>query len=652
MRRLSFFIIILFLLSSTVAQAQIVWNSEWYTVIDEGGYFYDGFKFTTIYNEIFSPNTIIPDSRGPDIGTGYGSWRVIDPSIGLYAPKTYPIWSPDVSFMNPVDQVVFDFNARMEGIIGNSTGSNPYCLYYNTEYDWIDTGDLSSGTSENWGVFVIDVPSTSWQNERVTLNAPEGKIITRARYRFLRSAYQCSNDGISTLETIPGVDADDFILDNLLLDDLIIQGLYQNPPTATPTATPTTTGTPTTTRTPTVTATPRPGLWDTPTPTPTGVFTPTATPTGIPTQLFDWDFPMPTKIPAISLPPWPTPPTAQPWLGTPAALLSLPLIPTPAPISPTSTLVPLNYPTPALFYPTATITPTEVATTTPGTECYSANFVTDTLPSGWTISTGSFVPGSGIQFTADGSNRTVIFNNTLDAAYTSISIYASNAAYPYSIYFPTTDHLDQWGAALVSSITNYPQPGTHYAGYTFRVELTDASGDAYITSAPYCIHVDVPNTPTVTPTPTPTRNDIIAVMDVMASNLQAEVNVMKTPGTPFVINTPPADYAPSLPRNVAAVGWTFENMDSSAGLGFGVTEWAALFGYIVSLPFQLFKMLYNISNLMGPFRLFLLWMIILLPFRLWIILALFIRRVVFSLINLIFKLIQLIGDIWDLIPFA
>jgi hypothetical protein len=161
--------------------------------------------------------------------------------------------------------------------------------------------------------------------------------------------------------------------------------------------------------------------------------------------------------------------------------------------------------------------------------------------------------------------------------------------------------------------------------------------------------VDVPNTPTITPTTTATRNDIVAVMDVMASNLQAEVDVMKTPAT-FEIMTPPAEYAPSLPRNMAAVGWTFEHMDTSAGLGFSFTSWASLFGYIASLPFQIIKMIYNIFNLMGPLRLYILWLMVLLPYTLWMKLMLFIKNMINSIINIIFKIIQLIGDIWDMIP--
>lgn len=306
----------------------------------------------------------------------------------------------------------------------------------------------------------------------------------------------------------------------LKVDDLLIRGFYQvSPPTSTPTNTPIPTHTPVPTRTPTATTTPRPGLYDTPTATTTPI---TTTPTLPPTKVFPGSYGyIPTRIPPVQFPSWPT--VVASILSTPSWSFSLPLIPTPPPISPTSTLVPII--TPASFVTTPTITPTATIT------------VTGTV------------------------------------------------------------------------------------------------------------------TPTDTPTATPTREDIIGTLNSVSDQLQIEAAAMQTPTT-FTIQSAPDWYAPALPRNIAAVGYTIENMDTGAGLGFGITAWASLFGYIVSLPFQVAKMLYTIFMMMGPLRLFIGWLLLMLPFILWVRLFLFIKNMIISIINLVIKLVQFIGDLWDLIPFG
>ena len=158
-------------------------------------------------------------------------------------------------------------------------------------------------------------------------------------------------------------------------------------------------------------------------------------------------------------------------------------------------------------------------------------------------------------------------------------------------------------------------------------------------------------TPTETATATPTREDIVSTLDEVSSQLQLEALAMQTPTT-FTIQAAPDWYAPSLPRNAAAIGYTIENMDSSAGLGFGVTAWASLFGYAISLPFQLAKMLYNIFQLLGPMRLFIMWLLIMLPWVLGVKFFIFIKNLIISIINLLVKVVQFIGDLWDLIPFG
>lgn len=443
----------------------------------------------------------------------------------------------------------------------------------------------------------------------------------------------------------------------LYIDKLLIRGFYQpTPPTGTPTGTPTATRTPTVTRTPSATTTPR-DLWDTPTPTltatstPTGTLTPTATP--IPTKIFDWVFELPTKIPPLQLPAWPTPPTVVLWPSTPSSLFSLPLIPTPAPISPTSTLVPLNlsivltYPTLAAFVaPTETATPTPENTPAPGLECFDGDFSAPTMPPNWEITTGEFVAGSGIKLSTIEGNRLAIIHNPIDSDYTQINI----QVLPYHFYTITLSSpgRSDFVVSAHNLTINYGTP-EHYSGYDFKVEWPGEGEDIFIDHASYCTYIDP--TPTPTATTTPTRADIIASLNNINGTLVAEAAWMTTPTT-FTIQTAPITYAEHLPRPMANVGYTFENMQGDIGFMYDPRAWASLFGYIIGLPIAMVKFLYTLAGMMGPVGMFVTWLLILLPFTLWIKLALFIKNLVITIINLIIKLIRFIGDLWDLIPFG
>jgi len=526
-------IILIFPYQSTQAQGPTptpypsAQENTWKRVVDEDGHFYDGFWYTDYMTGEHLP-PIEPDMVGPDITlTSGGSWRIKD-HLNFYGQRTYELGSPDITFSPSVSKVRYYFFARMEGVFYNLP-QDAYCLSVNAEYDWYNPITSESGTSTDWSVVVILSPSTEWHSILIEHNPPAGTVITKARYRILRSGYQCSNDGTNLLDVnpdlIPGVEAGDLMLDNLLLDNMYIWGL-SDPTTPTPTLTPSATKTTIPSRTPTQTSTPRTGLWDTPTPTTTPA---TETPTPGPAEQFPWNYgQLPTRIPPVVFPTWPSTSVSS-FPPTPSWLISLPLIPTPPPLSATATAMPISFTLPLSYYTPAPFWPTPTPTTT-----------------------GTITPTS---------------------------------------------------------------------------------------------------TPTATATATPTREDIIGVLDGVSNQLQLEAAAMQTPVT-FTISTPPADYAPSLPRNIAAVGWTIENMDSSAGLGFGVTAWASLFGYIVSLPFQIAKMLYNIFNLLGPMRLFIAWLFILLPWVLYVKLFIFIKNLLISMVNLVIKVVQFIGDLWDLIPFG
>lgn len=495
-------------------------------------------------------------------------------------------------------------------------------------------------------------PTSPWQNICVgwintTIDPQNGRKIERIYVEFPQTIYV----------DIPGLPIGNVLnwapAPILKIDNLLIRGFYQlNPSTPTPTITPAATATPTGTRTPTVTTTPR-NLWDTPTVTPTGVFTPTATPTGIPTKLFDWVFKVPTKIPAIRLPAWPTPPTVVLLPPTPSSLFSLPLIPTPAPISPTSTLVPLNlsivltYPTFAAFVaPTETATP--LPTGTPGASCVNTDFSTlSSLPAGWTVSSGAFTPLTGLSFGVDGSDKRLTLHNTADGTFTSFYL-ATTQTINHSFSFTITGDISASGIQFI----NQSREGYNLtlSGFDLNFIFPNTSDEIILKDFNYCF---TPTSPTATPTftPSPTRDDIVASLSRVNATLSAEAAWMTTPTT-FTIQTAPITYAEHLPRPFANVGYTFENMQGNIGFMYDPRAWASLFGYIIGLPIAMVKFLYTLAGLMGPVGMFVTWLLILLPFTLWIKLALFIKNLIITIINLIIKLIQFIGDLWDLIPFG
>lgn len=112
----------------------------------------------------------------------------------------------------------------------------------------------------------------------------------------------------------------------------------------------------------------------------------------------------------------------------------------------------------------------------------------------------------------------------------------------------------------------------------------------------------------------------------------------------FTIATAPAWYAPDLPRPMADIGWTFETLESDidAGSRYSLDQWAWFVGYMVSLPFQFIKLVFQLFQFLGPLGLFVIWLLILLPYKLWVLFLIMIKNIIISLLNAIIKLISLI----------
>ena len=122
----------------------------------------------------------------------------------------------------------------------------------------------------------------------------------------------------------------------------------------------------------------------------------------------------------------------------------------------------------------------------------------------------------------------------------------------------------------------------------------------------------------------------------------------------FTVETAPEWYAPSLPRPLANAGWTFETLQSGIDTGerYPVTVWAGFFGYLASLPVQFIKSLYELFAFLGPFGLFIIWLLVMLPVVLFFKILEFLKNLVISLFNLILDIIGFFLNLIKLLPFV
>lgn len=128
--------------------------------------------------------------------------------------------------------------------------------------------------------------------------------------------------------------------------------------------------------------------------------------------------------------------------------------------------------------------------------------------------------------------------------------------------------------------------------------------------------------------------------------LSGEVGTLQQTGT-FTIATAPAWYAPDLPRPMADIGWTFEQLQSGIDTGerYSLSTWAWFTGYTASMPVQLVKVLFQIIQFLGPLGLFLIWLLIMLPYKLWVLFFIFIKNLLISLLNFVLDLIRFILEL-------
>lgn len=145
-----------------------------------------------------------------------------------------------------------------------------------------------------------------------------------------------------------------------------------------------------------------------------------------------------------------------------------------------------------------------------------------------------------------------------------------------------------------------------------------------------------------------TISDIVSYTNYLSATLYQATLATDTLPT----DTAPSWYAPALPRPMADVGWRFEIMSQDVRKRYSLAEWGIWTAQLLALPVQFIKGLAAIAQLMGPFGLLLGWLLVMFPVVLLFKLLDFIKQLLIQIFNFVVEIIRLIGDIWDLFPFA
>jgi hypothetical protein len=122
------------------------------------------------------------------------------------------------------------------------------------------------------------------------------------------------------------------------------------------------------------------------------------------------------------------------------------------------------------------------------------------------------------------------------------------------------------------------------------------------------------------------------VSSVLSATMALSQATAITDSGAIMVASAPIDYAPYLPRPMADVGYTIENMNVTEH--YGLRQWAAFAGLMVSMPFQLLKILYLLVQFAGPLGLFITWLLVMVPVVLFFKLLKFVKDILIWLLNL------------------
>ena len=121
----------------------------------------------------------------------------------------------------------------------------------------------------------------------------------------------------------------------------------------------------------------------------------------------------------------------------------------------------------------------------------------------------------------------------------------------------------------------------------------------------------------------------------------------------LAIDHAPSWYAPKLPRDMADIGWTFEQFSSPTGEAkrYSLNTWSFLFGTMISMPVRLVRGVWDLLYWMGPFGLFLGWLIvIMLPAVLGFRILQFIKATFIRVFNFILAVLEWLLKLWQAVP--
>jgi len=130
---------------------------------------------------------------------------------------------------------------------------------------------------------------------------------------------------------------------------------------------------------------------------------------------------------------------------------------------------------------------------------------------------------------------------------------------------------------------------------------------------------------------------------------------MKYTGT-FTMAKAPDWYAPSLPREMADVGWTYETILNPDTMGnimieYSIRQWAWFFGRLISMPVRFMKWVYTFWNFLGPWMLLSIWIFVMAPIVLVLRTAPILTKILWAIIRWLDWIAQWLWRIWEAIPF-
>lgn len=134
------------------------------------------------------------------------------------------------------------------------------------------------------------------------------------------------------------------------------------------------------------------------------------------------------------------------------------------------------------------------------------------------------------------------------------------------------------------------------------------------------------------------------ITDVISYTNSVTNSVVQSTQSITVI-TAPVDYVPDLPRPLANIGWTFEQLGSEdSQANFTISSWSSFIGYMAAAPFQLIKMLWLFAVRFPILALVLSWLFIMVALVVWLRLLRAIYHLVWAIVDFVIKIIDLAGQ--------